>query len=74
MGFALPIPAACTGPDGQMLYTWDRGKHHLELEIIPGQSAEYFYRDRETGELWGEDYTIGDPLSPDAIRKLKLFT
>src|SRR5262245_21798744 len=31
-GQALPVPAACTGPDGQMLYTWDRDRHHLELE------------------------------------------
>ena len=70
---ALPIPAACTGPDGQMLYTWDRDRHHLELEIIPGQAAEFFYRDRTTGTLWGEDYVVGSELSAEAIQKLKLF-
>lgn len=72
-GFALPIPAACTGPDGEMFYSWDRGKHHLELEIVPGRSAEFFYRDRETEALWGEDYNIGETLSVEAIEKLKLF-
>ena len=72
-GFAMPVPAACTGPDGEMYYSWDRGRHHLELEIIPGQPAEFFYRNRETEELWGEDYNIGDPLSADAIQKLKLL-
>lgn len=72
-GITLPIPAACTGPDGKMFYSWDRGKHHLELEIIPGQPAEFFYRDRETGYLWGEDYTVGDPLPAEAVQKLKLF-
>jgi hypothetical protein len=46
----------------------------LELEIIPGQPAEFFYRDRESGELWAEDYAIGDPLPATAISKLKLFT
>ncbi len=24
-GFSMPIPAACTGPDGEMFYSWDRG-------------------------------------------------
>jgi hypothetical protein len=71
--YALPIPAACTGPDGQMLYVWDRGRHHLELEIIPGQPAEFFYRDRETEELWAEDYIVGGPLPAEAVEKLKLF-
>lgn len=72
-GFALPIPDACTGPDGKMLYSWDRGKDHLELEIIPGQASEFFYRDRESGYLWGEDYIIGEPLSQEALKRIKLF-
>lgn len=33
----LPVPAACTGPDGQMFYSWDAGRYHLELEIVPGE-------------------------------------
>jgi hypothetical protein len=72
-GGLMPIPAACTGPDGEMFYSWDRGRHHLELEIIPGQPAEFFYRDRETEQLWAEDYIIGEPLPAEAIRKLQLF-
>ena len=70
---AMPVPAACTGPDGAMFYSWDKGRHHLELEIIPGKVAEFFYRDRETGTLWGEDYTIGNPLPPEIIEKFVLF-
>ena len=69
----MPIPAACTGADGQMLYAWDREQHHLELEIIPNQAAEFFYRDRETRELWGEDYVIGDPLPAEAVEKFRFF-
>lgn len=72
-GYALPIPAACTGPDGKLLYSWDKGRHHLELELIPGQPAEFFYRDRQTGDLWGEDYDLTQALSADAIQKLKLL-
>ncbi len=69
----MPVPAACTGPDGEMFYSWDRGRHHLELEIIPGKPSEFFYRDRETEDLWGEDYNVGDPLSAEALTKLRLF-
>jgi hypothetical protein len=70
----MPVPAACTGPDGEMFYSWDCGRHHLELEIIPGKPAEFFYRDRETEYFWGEDYNIGESLSPEAVEKLKLFS
>lgn len=72
-GYAINIPAACAGPDGKMFYSWDRGRHHLELEIFPGAVAEFFYRDRETGTLWGEDYRIGDPLPSEAVAKLQFF-
>jgi hypothetical protein len=72
-GYRMPVPAACTGPDGEMFYSWDRGRHHLELEIIPGQPAEFFYRDRETGEFWGEEYTIHDPLPSKILARLTLF-
>jgi hypothetical protein len=72
-GFALPIPAACTGPDGEMFYSWDRGRHHFEMEVIPGQPVELFYRNRETGEFWGEDWNLEEAFSPEAVQMLKLF-
>lgn len=72
-GFQVPVPAACTGPDGEMFYSWDRGRHHLELEVTPGKPAEFFYRDRETEQLWSEDYEAGKPLSPEAAEKVRLF-
>jgi hypothetical protein len=72
-GGKMPVPAACTGPDGQMLYAWDQGRHHLELEIIPLKPAEFFYKDRQTRELWGEDYTIGDPIPAEAVEKFRFF-
>lgn len=69
----MPIPVACTGPDGRLLYTWDHGEHHLELEFIPKMPAEFFYKNRRTRELWGEDYLVGDPIPPEAGKKLKSF-
>ena len=72
-GSRISVPAACTGPDGEMFYSWDRGRHHLELEIIPGEPAEFFYRDRETEDYLGVDYTVGQPLPSGIAAKLGLF-
>jgi len=72
IGPFLPIPSAGTGPDGIMFYSWDKGDHHLEAEIFPDRDMEFFYRNRRTGELWGEDYAGGD-LPSGLLDKLSLF-
>jgi hypothetical protein len=73
LGGAMPVPAACTGPDGQMFYGWDRGRYHLELEIVPGEPAYFFFCDRETDRYWGEDFTVGDPLPGPVLAILSYF-
>ena len=70
---ALPVPDAAPGPEGQLLYTWNRGEHHLELEIFPEAPAEFFYYNRASEETWQEDYRVGEPLSEAALARLSLF-
>jgi hypothetical protein len=65
-GGMMPVPAALTGHVGAMFYSWDRGRHHLELELTAGEPAYFFYGDRDSGESWGQEYMIGDPL-PDRV-------
>lgn len=72
-GRMLPVPDACPGPDGQLLFAWDEGDHHLELEIFPESASEFFYRNRSTDELWGEEYELHMPVTPSALNKLSLF-
>lgn len=72
-GTLMPIPAACTGPDGEMFFSWDRRRHHLELEIISGEPAYFFYRDRETGQTWSEDHDFEQPFSERLKDAFKLF-
>ncbi len=69
----IPVPATAAGPDGKVFYAWNTKRHHLEAEIIPGQPVEFFYRDRETGDCWGEDYVFGTPLSPQVVSTLSYF-
>lgn len=72
-GGTMPVPSACTGPDGQMFYGWVRGRYHLELEIVPGEPAYFFFCDRETDRYWGEDFTVGDPLPGQVLAILSYF-
>ena len=46
----MPIPMACTGPDGRMLYSWDNKQHHFEAEFFPDGKIEFFSMDRKTNE------------------------
>jgi hypothetical protein len=70
----MPVPAACTGPDGELFSSWDRGRHHLEVEILPDGPAEWFYRDREeVAASWLEEWTPGSPLPAAVIEALHFF-
>jgi hypothetical protein len=69
----IPVPSACTNADGKVFFSWDCGRYHLDLDIIPGEPAEFFFCDRETNQYWCEDYRIGTPLPTEVISKLKLF-
>lgn len=71
-GYSMAVPSAGTGPDGVMFYSWDKGEHHLEAEIFPDRDVEFFYRNRRTGELWGEDYA-GRRVPDGLTEKLLLF-
>lgn len=68
---SIDVPSACTGPNGKLFYEWNRGVHHFEIEFIPDKPTELFYRNRETGELWNEEYIEG-PLSFEVKKRLVL--
>lgn len=70
---ALPVPDAAPGGEGQLLYTWDKDEHHLVLEIFPDSSAELFYYNRRSEEMWGYDYQAGDLLTQEVVAKLSVF-
>lgn len=56
----LPVPTASPGPDGQILYTWDQGEHHLEIEFVVNEPATMFYMNRTTE--FCEEYRLGNIL------------
>src|SRR6266849_3437066 len=72
-GNALLVPDACPGPDGELLYTWDRGEHHLELEVFADTPAEFFYENDLSGEVSEATLVIGEPVPAEVLEKLRLF-
>ena len=69
----LSVPNAFTAMGGQILYTWDKGPHHFELEIFPDAPSEFFYLNRETDEDWDCIYNVDAPITGALIEKLSLF-
>lgn len=49
---SVPLPLALPGaePDSVQM-AWDTEKHHLDISILSDGSAEWFFMDRDTGEL-----------------------
>lgn len=70
----LPVPDAGAGPDGEILFTWNRDDHHFELEIFPDQHGEFFYLNYRTDEMWECEYRLENAI-PDKVKTtLKLFS
>lgn len=38
---------------------WDKGRHHLEVDVAPGGDLEWFYRDRETDRVHSSETIKG---------------
>jgi hypothetical protein len=72
-GNALPVPDACPGPDGELLYTWDQGEHHLELEIFADTPAEFFYENEASGEVGEATFVIGEPVPAEVLTRLQIL-
>lgn len=69
----LEVPDACPGSENNFMYVWSKAEHYLECEIFGNGAVEFFYRNRSTGDNWGEDTTIGYGLSTTIFDKVSLF-
>ncbi len=69
----LDIPDACPGYRDNLMYTWSQEAHYFECEIFGNGEVEFFYRNRENNEVWGEDTRIDQKFSRDILDKASLF-
>ena len=70
----IDLPAVGVGESSQILFEWDRGYHHLELEVFITGEAELFYLNRETNKSCEDYYFIesSNILLADEQMKLAL--
>lgn len=76
-GRSLDIPDACPGSHDNFMFTWSKREHYFECEIFDSGEVEFFYRNRQTGQNWGEDTTLEELVStipPSIVEKITLFT
>ncbi len=55
------------------MYTWSKSEYYLECEIFATGAIEFFYRNRNTREVRGEDTTLEQGFSTDILDKVSLF-
>jgi hypothetical protein len=70
----LEVPDACPGDNNDFMYTWSKAEHYLECEIFGSGAIEFFYRNRKSGDVWGEDTTLGQDFSISILEKVALFS
>jgi len=79
----LQVPDCCCvngKEDFRIMLTWDNQIHYLECEINRELIGEFFYRNKLTKEVWGQDSDLNNPQFPDTdfdevlIDKLSHFT
>ncbi|MEH1786503.1 MAG: hypothetical protein V7L23_13190 [Nostoc sp.] len=72
-GLSLEVPDACPGQSNNFMFAWSKGEHYLECEVFGNKKIEFFYQNRNTSEVWGEDTTLEQKFSAAALEKVKLF-
>lgn len=72
-GLCLEVPDACPGQKDNFMYTWSKAEHYLECEIFGSGEVEFFYRNRNSREVWGEDTTLEQKFSATILDKATLF-
>jgi hypothetical protein len=70
----LEVPDACPGQNNDFMYTWSRAEHYLECEIFGNGVVEFFYRNRSSGKVWGEDTTLEQGFTTSILEKVELFS
>jgi hypothetical protein len=73
VGGRLEVPDACPGPEGEVLFTWDRSSRHLELEITSDLRATLFYVDTKSNVSWECPVNANESLDERIAKALSAF-
>jgi hypothetical protein len=67
----LEPPHATVTPEQGFAMSWDRGRHHFEVEIDPASTYGWFYMDRGSEVRTGEEDRPLGLCSPEMISCLR---
>lgn len=67
------VPDVRPGHDGEILYIWDQGEHHCEIEFLPDQPCVVFYMNRLSNKDWSEEYDPSAPIPARLKEALRWF-
>lgn len=68
----VAVPDAAVTESGGLFMSWDRGVHHLEIEILPEGRYEWFYRNRHTDVFAGDYNYPATVLAPELLAQFRL--
>lgn len=71
--FNLPEPDGLPGPECSFMLAFDDGALHLEFEINKRNRVEAFFLNRDTDEMWEEDFEANSDLSETLLEKIRVF-
>ena len=52
---SFPYPHAGPTPEGALQLVWDKGEHHVDIDIYPTGTFEWFYSNRATSAIDGQE-------------------
>jgi hypothetical protein len=70
-GIEIPPPYAAATESGGLSMTWDRGRHHFEIELLSSGTYDWFYMDRDSEERSGEDAVPLSSCTPEMFSYLR---
>jgi hypothetical protein len=67
----FPLPHAGPTPDGNFQLVWDRGIHHLDVDVYSDGMFEWFYTNRETKEFFGNENCLSGSMPAEFSQCLR---
>jgi len=67
----FPLPHAGPTPDGAFQLVWDRGSHHIDIDIYQDGTFEWFYSNRLTNAFYGDEGCKIGSLPSELVQYLR---
>ena len=74
IGHVMSPPDAVEGEDGGVQLIWEKDNLYLAVDVISSDNIEWFLKDRNTKENWGDEEIALSDFPPEELqKKLKIW-